>query len=249
MDIEQVSRVFCAVNEGKGKPVDGSYKEETFEGTFEEMCSLADSRAKAGGAMYAVTATVTRKAGGFGECKIKTTPMDGKGMENIEMAPGSSRSNPCYTLSVTAVPQPILTHKLADGIEGEKLDAMKALVNGASMGTLIDTSKTGERSVQKTIKEILSDDSSEIMKKIMKGVTSFYSPSVTLSVRYKVKEPSSINYIDACKIASPPGPFKTPAGKFNWLSMGTGVEFDGKECVVSDTYVLSGPEGWDKDIY
>lgn len=33
------------------------------------------------------------------------------------------------------------------------------------------------------------------------------------------------------------------------MSMGTSVEGYGKEWQVTDTYMLSGPDGWDEDIY
>ena len=39
MAIEQVQRSYCVVNKGKGEPVSGGYTEETWEGTWAEMCA------------------------------------------------------------------------------------------------------------------------------------------------------------------------------------------------------------------
>ena len=47
MAIEQVQRVYCAVNEGKGEPVSGSYTEEIWEGSWAEMCAYADQKTAA----------------------------------------------------------------------------------------------------------------------------------------------------------------------------------------------------------
>lgn len=246
MAIEQVQRVYCAVNEGKGEPVSGSYTEEIWEGSWAEMCAYADQKTAAGGDKWAITATVTRKAGDFAECRIRRQAMDGK--EEFEM-PGESRDNPQYSLTCTAVPQPILTHKLSESYSGEKLDALKRLVNGGCMGSKIDISKEGQPVTQKTIQSIIGDDTSELIKKLKKGVTSFYSPQVVLQARYKVEDPATVTYQKCCTIADPPGPFKSPSGKFDWLCLGTSVEGSGKEWQVTDSYILSGPDGWDKDIY
>jgi hypothetical protein len=50
MAIEQVQRSYCVVNKGKGEPVSGGYTEETWEGTWAEMCAYADRQSAAGGA-------------------------------------------------------------------------------------------------------------------------------------------------------------------------------------------------------
>ncbi len=181
---------------------------------------------------------ILRNAG----CAAK--PWTGRKRKNLKC-----REVPVNSLSVTCVPQPILTHKLAESYSGEKLDALKRLVNGGCMGTKIDISKDGQPVTQKTIRSILADDNSKLIEKIKKGVTSFYSPQIVLQARYKVTDPGTINYQKACTIAAPPGPFESPSGKFNWMSMGTSVEGSGKEWQVTDTYMLSGPDGWDEDIY
>lgn len=248
MAIDQVARTYCAVNEGKGQPVDGSYTETAAEGSWSEMVGYADMQCAAGGELRSVTATVTRKPGALAECRVRTQVLDGKDPSGTEM-PGGSRNSPSYSLQVVCVPQPILTHKLAESIQGDKLEALKALVNGAHMGSKIDLTKDGEKANPKTIKSILGDDEDALVKKIKKGITSFYSPQVSLQARYVVKDPGTVTYQEACKISTPPGPFSSPGGKYNWLSMGTGVEGSGREWTVTDTYLLSGPDGWDKDIY
>lgn len=246
MKVEQVARSYCAVNEGEGSPVNGGYSETMYEGSWDEMCAYADQVCASGGDYWAITATVTRKAGNFAECRVRKQAMDGK--REFEM-PGSSRENPQYSLSCTAIPQPILTHKLAESYSGEKLDALKRLVNGGCMGTKIDVSKEGQPVTQKTIQSIIGDDTSKLIEKLKKGVTSFYGPQIVLQARYKVKDPGTVSYQKCCTIGSPPGPFKSPSGKFNWLCLGTTVEGSGKEWQVTDSYMLSGPDGWDKDIY
>lgn len=102
----------------------------------------------AGGDLWNITATVTRKAGDFAECRVRRQAMDGKEEEEFEM-PGSTRESPQYSLSVTCVPQPILTHTLAESYSGETLDALKRLVNGGCMGSLVDVTKDGQPLQQK----------------------------------------------------------------------------------------------------
>ena len=78
MAIAQVQRSYCVVNKGKGEPVSGGYTEETWEGTWAEMCAYADRQSAAGGDLWNITATVTRKAGDFAECRVRRQAMDGK---------------------------------------------------------------------------------------------------------------------------------------------------------------------------
>lgn len=253
MKIEQVQRVYCVVHEGEGAAVDGGYTEEVWEGGWSEMCNYADQCVSAGNDYQAITATVTRKAGGIAECRVRRQAMDGDGGDDEQAAkPGSSRSNPQYSLRVTCVPQPILTHKLADGISGLGLEACKKLLNGGGLGSRVETTEKNQGVTRKLVREILDDNelmSHPVVKKLLKGVTSYYSPQFALEVRYKVSDPTTVSYQEACKIATPPGPFSKPAGKYNWLCMGTSVNGSGKEWEVTDTYMLSGPDGWDKDFY
>lgn len=61
MAIEQVQRSYCVVNKGKGEPVSGGYTEETWEGTWAEMCAYAD-----------------RQSAPAGICGISQPPLPGK---------------------------------------------------------------------------------------------------------------------------------------------------------------------------
>ena len=78
MAINQVQRSYCVVHEGKGEPVSGGYTEDTWEGSWAEMCAYADREAASGGERWSITATVTRKPGDFAECRIRRQAMDGK---------------------------------------------------------------------------------------------------------------------------------------------------------------------------
>lgn len=252
MKVEQVQRVYCVVCEGEGSAETGGYTEEVWEGSWGEMCTFADQQVAAGHEKLAVTATVTRKAGNFAECRVRKQVMDGEGEDDQWSMPGGSRENPQYSLSVTCVPQPILTHKLADDIEGEGLDACKRLLNGGGLGSKIDLAHAGQAKNEKRVRDVLEDAelmTHPVVLKLLKGVTSYYSPQFALEVKYKVKDPNSVQYQEACKIAEPPGPFPEPNGKYNWLCMGTSVTGGGKEWEVTDTYMLSGPDGWDEDFY
>ena len=96
------------------------------------MCAYADANQPPAGFMEYHRHRYPESRG-FAECRVRRQAMDGKEEEEFEM-PGSTRESPQYSLSVTCVPQPILTHKLAESYSGEKLDALKRLVNGGCMG-------------------------------------------------------------------------------------------------------------------
>lgn len=253
--IEQVARTYCVVHEAEGNPVNGGYIEWLMEGSFSDMCDYADEEVAKGSDTLAVTATVTRKAGDFAECRVRTQAYDGEGDDSGEgdEKPGDSRDMPLYSLRNAPVVQPILTHPslyeiVKNGSDIEKA-AWKALVQGAPWTEKVpmESGKNGERKIC----DVLSQYSGVgIVEDVKNGITGYYEPSITVEVRYTVDDPNAVNYLAPCTIHEAlPGPFEKPTGKRNWLALGTSLEQNGTSWNAVETYLLSGVGGWDKDIY
>lgn len=168
-------------------------------------------------------------------------------------APGETRDMPSSRQSTNITQEPILSHSLGEGLTDTELVALNALVNGAGYYDMItlsgpDPSAEGGVSLYEiTIMEALEHCTNPLKEKILRGITSYYCPHSEVTVRYMVAEypePRS-----ACEIVKEIPGQKTPNG-YNWLRMPSTCEPDGQgQLWVTETYQLSGPGGWDEDIY
>lgn len=245
--VKQVDETYYTEYKAKGEPKN-SYRETTFEGPFDSLCTQADTEKSTGSKFLAVQCTVKRIAGNLGKLTIRKQNYTGNESDEINF-PGSSRDVPKYRLSIMGEKEPILTHPLAKGYEGPVLDALKALCGGASLGDEIRTKDESGKALYRTVSDVLNGQTDDLIEKIKKGHVSYYDPKVVVSCSYTVKDVGSIKYQPYCKISSPPGPIPSPPAGRNWLCLGTEVSVDGDKVEATDTYILSGPDGWDKDTY
>lgn len=192
-------------------------------------------------------ATLTRQADGdHAELSAVWTsyvPGGGGGGGGGANAPGSSRENPSYALQVTSVQEPLLTHPLYANLSQEALTALKMLMDGYKLTEVVATASDGTPT---TLEQALGQVDAKLVERVKKGQTHYMAPQIAVTARYRSDSlPDTGN---AMKIGNPPGGFSTPAG-CNWLQLVPGIEMQGNEIWVSETYLLSSPGGWDKDIY
>ena len=168
------------------------------------------------------------------------------GGTSFEGIPGSSRDNPTYSVQVTSVQEPLLTHPNYNSLSDDTLTALKMLMDGYKVtDTLIDSETGDPISIEKVLSSSQGADE-DLVKRIKKGQTHYMAPQVCVTCRYKVTEVPDIS--TSFRTATPPGSINTPAGH-NWLSLLPSVEVAEGEIWVSESFLLSGPGGWDKNIY
>lgn len=265
-NLEQVPRTYVRVYKHKTYTETGDEERRTYEGHWDVMVPRADAAVGEGGDAYNITATLTRKEGDMAileirKAKIKDPKEDEEEAPDTpgsEGNPGESRENPQYTLNLTRSPEPLLTHDRYASIPKDPREALRALINGATRGTKLEiiekNGSTGKSTVYwKTVEKILLENHSDLVDeargKIEKGTDSYLNFEAELQVRYRVKTLTDFVWRESAKIAYPPGPFPHPGGKRNWLFAGQSVEHSGKIIWITESYLLSGKDGWDRDIY
>lgn len=197
-----------------------------------------------------LSATLTRLAdGSLAELSATWSDYEPAGTGSADggtdyLLPGSSREAPSYSLQVTCVQEPLLTHPKYENLEGKALTALKLLMDGTKESDVVSQDESGN---PVTLQELLAEvGNQELVNKIRKGQTHYMAPQIAITARYKASRiPDTGN---AFKVSQPPGNFSTPSG-CDWLQLVPSIEAHGKEIWVSETYLLSGPGGWDPDIY
>lgn len=190
-----------------------------------------------------VEATLTRSAdGNFGELEYTyTTYIPAKEAVNADPGstmPGSSGDNPCYDLTTSEASAPILTSPLAANLSDEGARALKMLMDGYAPTDMFDD--------ELTIEEVAKAANATLYDLVSKGVTEYLVQRVTLTARYKSASPVAGGGIE---IKDPPGPFGAAGKGRNWLYLGATQNMSNGEIWVTETYKLSGPGGWDENLY
>lgn len=264
-NLEQVPRTYVRVYKHKTYTETGDEERRTYEGHWDVMVPRADAAVGEGGDAYNITATLTRKEGDMAtleirKAKIKDPKEDEEEAPDTpgsEGNPGESRENPQYTLRLQRAAEPLLTHDRYAGIPKDPLEALRALINGAQRATemeileLKDDGRLSKKkiSIERILKNADNKLANEARNKIEHGTDSFLSFEAELEVRYRVKSLKDFEWREMAKIAYPSGPFPHPPGKRNWLFAGQSVEHSGKIIWITESYLLSGKDGWDRDIY
>lgn len=217
--------------------------------------ALAEAQAAIDSAREAedVTCELECLEGGFTELRI-TREAFRKPTENGEEEepdesdqpegdPGDNEDNPTSTCSSSLVPIPLLAHPKFEGIAGDELRALKAMMDGQDENAFLDTNAA--LGANKTITECITSEAGLKAKEYLsKGVTSPNSSSTEATLRWKGRSNSyEINTI----YSSIPN-VKAKAG-CNWLCSGTGTEKNGSEVWQTASFRLSGPGGWDPYLY
>lgn len=161
---------------------------------------------------------------------------------------GMRAEPPRYTLRASCTQEPLLTHPKLKNAGDEVLEALKALMDGATMGSEIDTSVNDK----KKIKDIIAGDSAamQVARLIIKGTTVFYNPTLTWQERVSARNMNGVSVSGLGKIASPPGGAPSGGGR-NYLFTSVDADMDGtgQRVDVVRNYELSGPDGWDAWLY
>lgn len=217
---------------------------ETYHYTGPWSTMLARFNSLGGTLTRRVEATLTRSAdGNFGELEYTYTSYipakDAVNADPDSAMPGSSSGNPCYDLTTSEASAPILTSSLAANLSDEGARALKMLIDGYAPTDMFDD--------ERTIEEVAKAADEKLFKLVNKGVTEYLVQRVTLTARYKSASPVSGG---GMTVKDPPGPFASVAGNDReWLYLGATQNMSNGDIWVTETYKLSGPGGWEDDLY
>lgn len=231
----------------EGYHATGCMNEENYTGPYSQLLGMLTSLT--GSNRERLTATLSRLPGNVGSLNIRREEYEADDDNENAAAenPGDSRDTPSWQAQITTTDEPILTHpryyeKLSKPVQralslliAEEDEEDKMVVNGV------------ERAIGDVVKEG-GELAADAQKKIKNGAKSYRMASCTVTCRYRIKKGDVAELREPCTIQSPPGYYPTPRGR-NWLFLGSSVEHDGKEIWVSEIYQLSGPKGWDTDLY
>lgn len=224
----------------------GESRSQEWSGPWEDI--LAKMGALPASLVERLDATATRAAdGNFGTLRATWTLYESAaGSDGEAQPPGSNRSNPQYEVQTSAVQEPILTHPKLAYLPLNYLKALKMLMDGYTLDDkLYDEGHQAEVTLQTLLDQIPTP---QITKLVMQGCTHYVSPQVVVTARYTA--PAVPQFATLCSIVDKvPGPFPAPAGGRNWLFEGPSVSVDGSQIMVSETYRLSGPGGWNEFLY
>lgn len=225
----------------------GESLEQTWTGPWGELEELM--RTTPASSTRRIDCTLTRQADGdFSELKITTTHYaandsanDGSSGEGTSK-PGESASNPAVSCQTTGTLEPILTHPKFASEPEEVLQAFNLVMSGHKLSEKMQVPGESE---PRTIASVLSNATPDCYKLIMSGVAQYYSPHTVLTKRYKATALPA----GACCVRKDPQAGITASEGRDWLYIGPGIEMNGDEIWVTETYELSGPGGWNEFIY
>jgi len=158
-----------------------------------------------------------------------------------------------YTLSRSTSQEPLETHpdyvnaqsNFVSAFKNGSLKAEDEENDGVIEWMLTDTA-TGEKT------DVTSDLDSitiELLTKFSQGITDYYEAGATWTVNIPSRSGLSSSQIAKFgKIVSPVGNPATPTGR-DWLFIGASQTRTGGIYDISMSYLLSGRNGWDTDIY
>jgi len=145
-----------------------------------------------------------------------------------------------YTLGLSLCEEPILTHKSYKDLANAELEALQAIISGREKDDAGIAYKD----------KVTSGPGKEVLGKILRGQTSFYSPRVVW--RQTTVRRSSAAASDLAKI----GKIDTPDGRepnlpdgANWLLNGVTQTQEGTAYRIEREWIASDRGGWDPDIY
>lgn len=217
---------------------------------FEEMLALGTYEAQR-------QCVLTRGEGGMAELVVTETGYEedtgaGGGGGGEAWYVGGSADNPLYEYSFAETAEPILTHPLIAGVygegEGKDDDVMSALqmVAQGGMDNAIIYLSDGKQS---DVKSFLEKKGVSAKVRQMVRNPSYIDVRTRLTVSYEVDKKTSVADLGKTYVVkTPPGPLETPENR-QWMYVGGGYRKQGKKVYRQEVYLLSGPKGWDTDIY
>ncbi len=152
----------------------------------------------------------------------------------------NEKENAVYTMGLSLSEEPILTHLRYRDIDSKEREYLQQILAG----------KEKDDEGTKLKDKIESKLGKEVLAKIERGQTSYYSPRVTWReswVRDRPAEADELN--DIGNISAPLGPAPILAGGRNWLLNGVTQTQDGKAFRLEMEWLASDRGGWDPEIY
>lgn len=158
-----------------------------------------------------------------------------------EDKPGEDeKANAVYTMGLSLSEEPILSHKRYKDIDAKEREKIQLILSG----------KEKDDEGNKLRDKVESALGKEVLDKIDRGQTSYYSPRVVWReswVRDKPAKSAELN--DIGNIATPSGPAPGLSGGRNWLLNGVTQTQEGKSFRLELEWLASDRGGWDPDIY
>lgn len=233
----------------------GRSREWNFTGDFAALEVKFEEMLAAGTQLAQRQCVLTRVDGGMAELVVTEVVYEedegsGDGGSEEAWAVGGSESNPLYEYSFAETAEPILTHPLIAGVygDGKDDDVMSALqfVAQGGMDNAIIYLSDGKQS---DVKSFLEKKGVSAKVKQMVRTPSFIDVRTRLTVSYEVDKKASVTELGSTHVVkTPPGPIGTPTGR-QWLYVGGGYRKQGDKVYRQEVYLLSGPKGWDADVY
>ena len=150
------------------------------------------------------------------------------------------KANAVYTMGLSLSEEPILTHLRYENLDAKERDHLQMILAG----------KEKDDEGTKLKDKIQSDLGKEVLAKIERGQTSYYSPRVTWRESWVRDKPAEANELnDIGNISTPLGPVPSLAGGRNWLLNGVTQTQDGKAFRLEMEWLASDRGGWDPEIY
>lgn len=174
-----------------------------------------------------------------------------------EFPEGEREDAPSYQCSESRVDVPLTLHpryiSLFSNPSAPVALALAALYNGALGGEMV-ADPNHEGGYLGTADAIIEASGStlalELANKLQRNQKSYVSAQTMLTCSFKTRAYDLTRSSKMKKIATPPGPYQTPAG-CNWLCIGVDTQpIIAEGCFsVSEKYLLSDFGGWDSDVY
>jgi hypothetical protein len=153
---------------------------------------------------------------------------------------GEDEAPSVYTMGLSLSEEPILSHIRYKDLEDEEIEALQAIASGR------ETDDAGASNKDKVTSEL----GKEVLAKIQRGQTSYYSPKITWKesfVRDQGVKASDLNKIG--EIDDPSGSAPGLAQGRNWLLNGVSQTQEGRSFRIEREWLASDRGGWDSDIY
>ena len=150
------------------------------------------------------------------------------------------KNNAVYSMGLSLSEEPLLSHRRYKDLPATEREALQLILAGKDKDDQGNTLRD----------KVGSEPGLEVLVKIERGQTGYYSPRVTWReswVRDKPAGASELNEIG--NIASPSGPAPPLAGERDWLLNGVTQTQEGKSFRLEMEWLASDRGGWDPDLY
>lgn len=178
-----------------------------------------------------VSAKVTE--GDLAEITCTYTGVEAKG-------DGQEKANAVYTMGLSLSEEPILSHPRYKDLDAKERERIQLIVSG----------KEKDDEGNKLRDKVETALGKEVLGKIDRGQTSYYSPRVTWRESWvcaRAVKAAELN--DIGNISQPTGDPPALAGGRNWLLNGVTQTHEGKAYRLEMEWLASDRGGWDADIY